>query len=154
MKNMLKRIAISLGILYDPGTAIRLPGEEQEAPQPRQRKSKPDTKPDGAEVVASAAGPQYFRRTSEEVFEYENIQAGTARQSELSEEDVLQLELAGADMTERAIAKATELKRLWAKGMTNSQIEARYKGKRGYSLRTIKTFTGAFSKAECSSVQK
>jgi hypothetical protein len=153
MKNMLYRIAVSLGIVYDPGTAIQLPGEEQEAPQPRQRKSKPVAPPD-AEVVPSAAGPMWFRQPDEKTFEFDKCDTGALRSKELSEEDIVQLELGGMDMTDKAIAKAAELKALWAKGMTNSQIEARYTGKRGYSLRTIKTFTVAFSKAECTSVQK
>ena len=150
----MKQILIWLGILYDPDQhAIRLPGAEQPAPQPRQRKSKPAPTHDDAEVVPSAAGPMWFRQPDEKTFEFDKCDTGTIRAKALTDEDITQLELGGMDMTERAIAKAAELKALWAKGMTNSQIEARYSGKRGYSLRTIKSFTGAFSKAECSSVQ-
>jgi len=150
---MLKDILIWLGIRYCPDRhAIRLPADEQAEPT-RQRKSRASNTPDGAEVVPSAAGPMYFRRPSEDVFEFDKCDAGTIRVKELTDEDITQLELGGMDMTARAIAKAAELKTLWAKGMTNSQIEARYSGRRGYSLRTIKSFTGAFSKAECSSVQ-
>lgn len=122
-----------------------------EPPKPKARTSNrvaADIKqPDN--LVHTRNGSQIMREDSEtNTIEFEQVKSAAKRSTALSDEDFNQLMLQGLDITgEKSIAKASEIKILWAKQMSNSEIVKHFNGKRGYSERTIKSYTAAFSKS-------
>lgn len=144
IRKVLFEIADYFALAYNPDRwAIGLPNEE------RLKKQAPKGRNESDNIVQTPAGAMYKKEEADtNTVEFEKVNIGNDRINKLTLEDEVQLQMQGIDLTsDKALAKALDIKRLWASEMTNGQIVDYFNGKRGYSERTIKTYTAAFSKA-------
>jgi hypothetical protein len=127
--------------------AISLPGDEAKAEEPKPKPSRRRKPEPQGDIVHTPMGAMRYSRPKKEQMDWDPIEGGNERSANLTEADENALMIAGIDLTERAIAKASAIKRLWAQGKTNSQIVHHFRDKKGYGERTIKTYTACFGRA-------
>jgi hypothetical protein len=143
-----KLIMNHLGLRYDAEFwAISLPGDEAKAEEPKPKPSRRRKPEPQGDIVHTPMGAMRYSRPKKEQMDWDPIEGGNERSANLTEADENALMIAGIDLTERAIAKASAIKRLWAQGKTNSQIVHHFRDKKGYGERTIKTYTACFGRA-------
>lgn len=144
IKEQWRNLLDSLGLIYDPEKwAISMPPEEKREESQKAYKNQSDN------IVQTPVGAMYRNETTDtRTVEFEAVRSATDRVNVLTDDDEVQLQLKGIDLTnDKSIAKALDIKRFWAKGKSNAEIADYFNGRRGYSERTIKNYTAAFSKA-------
>lgn len=136
-----------LCLVYDPDFWAIEPPKQKE----RSRRTPPPA-PEREDIVHTEAGSQYVKENEDGSVTYKDIKAATKRSAALSDEDLNQLMLQGLDVTgDKSIAKASEIKQLFAKEISISEMVDHFekKGKsRGYGRTTLSKYVNAFNKAE------